>query len=207
MNLRNEVRKLRELVAQLPAPPELPLLAVVKAERGTPAGNDATARVLARHRGLIVRHCERVCMAGFELDDLIQEAQCAGLEAVRYFKPERGYKFAPYLMNCVRWRVWKWLNERKPLPQEGAEEDLNIEPAADRWTGQEVRDRLDRALAELDPLTAQVVRLAHGIGPEKPLSFLMIGRRLRMRQKDVERRYAEALAYLKDEAAAGTLAA
>ena len=171
-----------------------------------PLGREAADRVLARHRGLVVRHCERACMAGFELDDLIQEGQCTGLEAIKYFNADRGCKFNTYLMDCVRRRVWKWLNERKPLPQEGVEEELDIEPAEDRTGRQDARDRLDRALAELDPLTAQVVRLANGIEPEKPLSFLMIGRRLRLPTKDVERRHREALEYVKDEAAAGTLA-
>src|SRR5262245_26438320 len=114
---------------------EQQLLAVARAAGpGTDAWADAAGRGLGRHRGLIVQVCQRAVMDGFEIDDAIQEAYIAGLDAVKYYRAEKGFKFSTYLLDSVRRRVWKWRSERKwiPLPQEndgGEETEKELLPA------------------------------------------------------------------------------
>jgi RNA polymerase sigma factor (sigma-70 family) len=187
---------------------ELQLLAVAKEQRGTTVGNDAAARVLARHRGLLVNWCEFVIIGGFDLDDLLQECHRAGLDAIRYFKPEKRFKFSTYLMDCVRRAVARYMKDRRaqPLKQEGEDESLDMCPATDRGRGERNRADLAAVLGELDEVSAQVIQLRHGVGVTREYTFHGIAARLKIPAKEAERRYTEGMNYLRDEAAADALA-
>ena len=53
---------------------------------------------------------------GFEHDDLIQEGLLAALDAIRYFRVERGYLFTTYAADCARRRIWRYLHMPRARP-------------------------------------------------------------------------------------------
>jgi RNA polymerase sigma factor (sigma-70 family) len=195
---------------------ELELLVLAKAERFTPAGRDAAGRILELHHGLIVRLCERMLMDGYEIDDMLQEANMGGLEAIRYYDPAklnpktgRSYCFSTYLADCVRRRVFKWRNSdrQKPLPQEGhCGEDVDSPSplltavGREQDTSAEQSEKLADVLEVLDDTAAKVVRLHHGLTIDKPMTFHQICVRLKIPAKKVEAIYNAAIIRLQAEA-------
>jgi DNA-directed RNA polymerase sigma subunit (sigma70/sigma32) len=88
------------------------------------------------------------------------------------------------------------------LPQEGVDEDKTLDLTPDRENpGNERRTALDALLGELDPVSAEVVRLRDGLGIEgKATPWSHIANRLGIRMKDAQIRYTEAVAYMRYEA-------
>jgi DNA-directed RNA polymerase sigma subunit (sigma70/sigma32) len=87
---------------------ELDLIKLAQLHPQSPAGREAAGKVLENNRGLILQWCHLLALAGFDLDDMIQESYMAGLEAIRYFRTDRGYQFNSYLKCCVLRRLAKW---------------------------------------------------------------------------------------------------
>jgi RNA polymerase sigma factor (sigma-70 family) len=187
---------------------ERALIALAQADPKSSAGREAAGLVLGIHRGLIVRLCGQMLLDGYELDDLIQEANIAGLEAIRYFRPERGFQFSTYLADCVRRRVFRQRNtvKQRPLPQEGesvpgTDSALSAVPQIDQSAGREdAAGTVEDLLEVLDPLAAAVVRLHSGVGDVAGLSFTQVGKRLGMTWKAATVLYEKAVARLRCEA-------
>lgn len=145
---------------------------------------EAAGRVLAAHRGLIVQWCNQMVMSGFDLDDMIQEANIAGLDAIKWYDRDRGFEFSTYLKQCVRNRLGKWRSDRRqiPLPQEGADEGLDlvadVEAVDQEWLAGEME--------KLTPMERQVLELKFGLAGGGALETDEIGRRLGMGAQRVE---------------------
>lgn len=117
---------------------------------------------------------------GVTLEDLQQECYFAFLDAVRAYKPEKGFRFTSYLSRHAknRFRICMGLIRSTPLscasslnapigedgetesgdllPDEQAEAELK---AVDNATEQEYfREHLEAALADLAPIQAAVIR-------------------------------------------------
>lgn len=159
-------------------------LATAKADPQTGPGRAAIARILARHRGLIVRWCNRLALGGFDLDDMIQEAHLAGMDAIKWFDPAKGFKFSTYLKRCVLNRLAKWRADRRqvPLPQEGEDESLDLVAAHEAVDP----SFLARAMAELSPLEKQVLSLKFGLSGGGAMETGDVGRRLGLSRETVE---------------------
>lgn len=142
-------------------------LAVAKANPKSKEGREAADRILAANRGLIIRLCNGLMMDGYELDDMVQEGNLAGLEAIKYFDAAKGYQFSTYLADCVRRRVAHWRNDRRqiPLPQEGANINMDALPCPEPSTV--IQDQL----AKLLPLERLALELRYGLngGGELPI--------------------------------------
>ncbi|HYE77970.1 MAG TPA: sigma-70 family RNA polymerase sigma factor [bacterium] len=151
-------------------------LALAKAEPKSPAGRAAAGRVLTAHRGLIKQLCLGMVRAGYELDDLIQEAHLAGLDALRYFDPARGVQFQTYLAECVRRRLGGMLGDRRqrPLPQEGEDETPDLLAAIEAVD----RTWLAGVLEKLPPLERAALELKYGLQGGGELTTGEVGKRL-----------------------------
>jgi len=159
-------------------------LAIAKSEPRTQAGQDAAARVLAVHRGLIVRLCNQFLMDGYDMDDFIQEAHLACLEAIRYYDPAKlnpktgvAYLFTTYLADCVRRRIAKWRDDRRqrPLPQEGAKETLDLCTAP---TTSVDRSWLEEQMASMPAMERLAIELRYGMTGGGEMTIHQVANRL-----------------------------
>lgn len=169
---------------------------IARAQAGDAA---AAGRVLAAHRGLIVRWCKQMIEPGLDFDDAMQEAHVAGMAAIRWFKPGRGCKFPSYLKRCVRNRLAMWRRDRRQLPflqrplSKPGEED-QTEPIATPPPDNLVLMPMVRNLSKRD---RRILELRYGLGGGGPLGVVTVGRLLHLSAAEVKRVEAEALADLR----------
>jgi len=119
-----------------------------------------------------------------ELDDLVQEGLLAVVGAVRWFDPERGFRFSTYAGDCIRRRMARYMGKRgvQPLPQEPARVRgvSALESIPERRRPQvDLARELDSLLTALDPRSRLIVAMRYGIDGQAS-SIRMIGQRLGM---------------------------
>lgn len=158
----------------------------------------AAGRVLAAHRGLIVQWCRQMVEPGLDLDDMIQEAHVAGMSAIRWYKPGRGWKFPSYLKVCVRNRLAVWRRDRRQRPL-GADDDTP------EGTAPMAPDNLQilPMMRNLSKRDRKVLELRFGLTGGGPLGVGTVGRLLKLKPAEVKRIEAEALADLRYMAGPG----
>lgn len=147
--------------------------------RAQAGDKDAQGQVLERHRGLMVQWCNQMVMAGFDLDDMIQECCIAGLDAIKYYKADTGFAFTTYLKRCCRNRLAKWRDDKRqrPLPQEGEEDGRD---GLDKLPAHEAVDMdwLREAMEKLTPLEREVLTLKYGLSGGGTLDAGAVANRL-----------------------------
>lgn len=160
-------------------------------KRAKAGDREAAGRVLEAHRGMIVRWCNEMVEPGLELDDMIQEAFLAGLDAIRWFKPERGYVFLTYLKRCVRNRLATWRKDRRQRPLAlDADESDSMEGLAVVPPDNLVLLPMLRNLSKRD---RRVIELRFGLTGGGELGVESVRRRLGRSAADIKRIEAEAL--------------
>lgn len=147
------------------------------------AGDRAAAgELLARHNGLMVQWCEERLRPGVEMDDLLQEARMAGLDAIRWFKPGKATRISSYLKVCVSRRLARYLNPRKPRP-------TLVQPmdGSDRDEVEALPPVIDRdLLAALQALTKgerTAVGLKWGLDGGGERSVVAVAQRMNVKQR------------------------
>jgi RNA polymerase sporulation-specific sigma factor len=172
---------------------------IAKAQAGD---RDAAGRVLAAHRGLIVQWCNDLVQPGLELDDMIQEAHLAGLSAIRWFRPRRGFQFSTYLKRCVCNRLATWRQDRRQRPTaQEPEEDGTLELLAELDSHDNfVVMQMVRSLSKRD---RTVLDLRFGLSGGGPLGPVTVARRLGISEAHVRQIEVEAKADLRFMAGPG----
>lgn len=138
--------------------------------------------------------------AGVEVDDLVQEAQFAFLDALRWFDESKGYQFTTYLADCVRRRLGRYLSDpkKKPLPQElpnsSGESPIDSLPSADPATVGRVAD----LLASLSPAEQLLFAVRYGLGGLSPSHVLDAARSLGVPQSFVRTIESSGVGKLRD---------
>jgi DNA-directed RNA polymerase specialized sigma24 family protein len=137
--------------------------------------SDAAGRVLLAHQGLIVKTCESYLLPGYEIDDLMQVAYMAGLDAIKWFKPELGFQFNTYLMSAVRKRLSRWRDDRRQRPFAGYDDATLTKSEVPETT-----------LTVLTPLEFEVLASFHGLERSRSKSST-IAVRFEMSKETIER--------------------
>lgn len=164
--------------------------------RAKAGDHEAAGRVLAAHRGLIVKLSNLMIQPGIDLDDMIQEAHVAGLSAIRWYKPRRGYKFATYLKRCVLNRLGTWRQDRR---QRALAQESEEGTALDLLTELNGHDNFELLpmLRNLSKRDRKVLELRFGLTGGGALGPVSVARRLGVSEAKVRQVEEEAKADLR----------
>lgn len=139
----------------------------------SPPGVDATA-----HLRLAVKVASRYRrigeLAGFEWEDLVQEANIGLLQAVRNFDPDRCLQFSTLAYRMIRYRLLRIMKtplrridkfKIEALPDE---DRLTDDQAAEAGEVEVDRAALARLLARLNPADLEIIEARFGLGGAAP---------------------------------------
>ena len=167
----------------------------------SPRGVDATD-----HLRLAVKVASRYKrigeMAGFEWEDLVQEAHIGLLQAVRTFDPDRGLEFSTLAYRMIRYRLLRVM--KTPLRRV---DKLKVEalPVDDRLTDEQAaragerdmdRAALARLLGRLNPADLEMIRARFGLDGDPPRSAMELAARYHVSRQRIYQRLEHGLAEL-----------
>jgi RNA polymerase sigma factor (sigma-70 family) len=176
------------------------------------AGLAARDELVAESLGLVKKIAVRFARTapGVDLDDLIQEATLAFLDAMRWYRFEKGL-FHTYAGVAIKNRLFEYLSRpgNRPLTQESdAETDcddggsasgrmLDTIPQPPPRLPDDVAEQLDAALAVLAPTERLIVVMREGLGGASPSLFSDIANAVGLTTAATMKLYKDAIKRLK----------
>jgi RNA polymerase sigma factor (sigma-70 family) len=141
-------------------------------------------------------------IAGFEWDDLVQEAHIGLLQAVRDFDPGLGLEFSTLAYQMIRYRLLRVLKtplrrvdrlKRQQLP---VDDHLTDEQAVQASALEVDRAAMAALLARLSPKDLEVIRARFGLGMNPPQKLEELAVQYRVSKQRMHQRVQHALAEL-----------
>jgi RNA polymerase sigma factor (sigma-70 family) len=129
----------------------------------------ALTRGLVKQTALQFARDKRYSYVHIELDDMIQEGYMAVMDAAKYFQASKGWQFSTYAGDCIRRRLWRFVNSRavQPWTQEDWDREsdgpLDLIPARGPSPLETAMEDLTKLLRRLPPLQRAVVRKRFGL--------------------------------------------
>ncbi|MBQ8344876.1 MAG: sigma-70 family RNA polymerase sigma factor, partial [Clostridia bacterium] len=170
-------------------------------------GEDEEARqLLIEHNlRLVVYIAKRFENTGAGIEDLVSIGTIGLIKAINTFRPDKNIKLATYASRCIENEILMYL--RKSV---GMRAEVSIdEPLNTDWDGNELllsdilgseddglsaeiermeeRERVRRAVMELNPREREIIELRYGMGGKKELTQKEVAERLGISQSYISR--------------------
>lgn len=129
---------------------------------------------------------------GVEMDDLVQEGSLGLLDAIRYFNYQKGFQFSTYAGDCIRRRIFKYVEDPKTRWGQDPDDDLDLNEVLEDEPDEGVEEQfaaLRANLARLHQTDRYVIEARCGYGPDGVQSWQAIASKLGLKQKIVKAIY------------------
>jgi RNA polymerase sporulation-specific sigma factor len=178
---------------------------------------DARQRLIEHNLRLVVYIAKRFENTGVGIEDLVSIGTIGLIKAINTFRSDKNIKLATYASRCIENEILMYLRKHS-----GTRVEISIdEPLNTDWDGNELllsdilgndedsvsaeleqmeeRERIRRAVSDLDPREREIIELRYGMGGKKELTQKEIADKLGISQSYISRLEKKIIAKLKDE--------
>jgi len=180
--------------------------------------DEEASKILIEHNlRLVVYIAKRFENTGAGLEDLVSIGTIGLIKAINTFRPEKNIKLATYASRCIENEILMYIRKSS-----GTKSEVSIdEPLNTDWDGNELllsdilgsdedsvsyeieqaeeRERIRRAVAELDPREREIIELRYGMGGHKELTQKEVADRLGISQSYISRLEKKIISRLRSE--------
>ena len=175
-------------------------------------------QILIEHNlRLVVYIAKRFENTGTGIEDLVSIGTIGLIKAINTFNPEKNIKLATYASRCIENEILMYIRKFS-----GTRAEISIdEPLNTDWDGNELllsdilgsdedsvvdeieameeRERIRRAVAELDPREREIIELRYGMAGQKELTQKEVADRLGISQSYISRLEKKIISRLREE--------
>jgi len=180
--------------------------------------DDGARQILIEHNlRLVVYIAKRFENTGTGLEDLVSIGTIGLIKAINTFRADKNIKLATYASRCIENEILMYIRKSS-----GTKSEVSIdEPLNTDWDGNELllsdilgsdedsvsyeieqaeeRERIRRAVAELDPREREIIELRYGMGGHKELTQKEVADRLGISQSYISRLEKKIISRLRSE--------
>ena len=180
--------------------------------------DEEAAQVLIEHNlRLVVYIAKRFENTGAGLEDLVSIGTIGLIKAINTFRADKNIKLATYASRCIENEILMYIRKSS-----GSKAEISIdEPLNTDWDGNELllsdilgseedsvsfeieqaeeRERIRRAVADLDPREREIIELRYGMGGGKELTQKEVADRLGISQSYISRLEKKIISRLREE--------
>ena len=175
-------------------------------------------QILIEHNlRLVVYIAKRFENTGTGIEDLVSIGTIGLIKAINTFNPEKNIKLATYASRCIENEILMYIRKFS-----GTRAEISIdEPLNTDWDGNELllsdilgsdedsvvdeieameeRERIRRAVADLDPREREIIELRYGMAGQKELTQKEVADRLGISQSYISRLEKKIISRLREE--------
>ena len=182
-----------------------------------PYDEEARQLLIEHNLRLVVYIAKRFENTGASVEDLVSIGSIGLIKAINTFRSDKNIKLATYASRCIENEILMYLRKHS-----GARAEVSIdEPLNTDWDGNELllsdilgndeetvasqleqieeRDRIRRAVAELNKREREIIELRYGMGGERELTQKEVADRLGISQSYISRLEKKIIAKLRQE--------
>ena len=180
--------------------------------------DEEASKILIEHNlRLVVYIAKRFENTGAGLEDLVSIGTIGLIKAINTFRADKNIKLATYASRCIENEILMYIRKSS-----GTKAEVSIdEPLNTDWDGNELllsdilgsdedsvsyeieqaeeRERIRRAVAELDPREREIIELRYGMGGHKELTQKEVADRLGISQSYISRLEKKIISRLRSE--------
>jgi len=180
--------------------------------------DEEASKILIEHNlRLVVYIAKRFENTGAGLEDLVSIGTIGLIKAINTFRADKNIKLATYASRCIENEILMYIRKSS-----GTKSEVSIdEPLNTDWDGNELllsdilgsdedsvsyeieqaeeRERIRRAVAELDPREREIIELRYGMGGHKELTQKEVADRLGISQSYISRLEKKIISRLRSE--------
>ena len=180
--------------------------------------DESAAQILVeRNLRLVVYIAKRFENTGTGIEDLVSIGTIGLIKAINTFNPEKNIKLATYASRCIENEILMYIRKFS-----GTRAEISIdEPLNTDWDGNELllsdilgseedsvvdeieameeRERIRRAVADLDPREKEIIELRYGMSGQKELTQKEVADRLGISQSYISRLEKKIISRLREE--------
>ncbi len=180
--------------------------------------DEGARQLLIEHNlRLVVYIAKRFENTGAGIEDLVSIGSIGLIKAINTFRADKNIKLATYASRCIENEILMYLRKHS-----GVRAEVSIdEPLNTDWDGNELllsdilgndedtvatqfeqleeRERIRRAVAELDGREREIIELRYGMGGKRELTQKEVADRLGISQSYISRLEKKIIARLRDE--------
>ena len=180
--------------------------------------DESARQLLIEHNlRLVVYIAKRFENTGAGIEDLVSIGSIGLIKAINTFRADKNIKLATYASRCIENEILMYLRKHSGTRAEvSIDEPLNTdwdgnelllsdvlgndeETVASRLEQIEERDRIRRAVSELDAREREIIELRYGMGGRQELTQKEVADRLGISQSYISRLEKKIIAKLKEE--------
>ena len=182
-----------------------------------PYDEEARQLLIEHNLRLVVYIAKRFENTGAGIEDLVSIGSIGLIKAINTFRADKNIKLATYASRCIENEILMYLRKHS-----GTRAEVSIdEPLNTDWDGNELllsdilgndedtvasqleqleeRDRIRRAVSELEAREREIIELRYGMGGRRELTQKEVADRLGISQSYISRLEKKIIAKLKDE--------
>ena len=182
-----------------------------------PYDEEARQLLIEHNLRLVVYIAKRFENTGAGVEDLVSIGSIGLIKAINTFRSDKNIKLATYASRCIENEILMYLRKHS-----GVKAEISIdEPLNTDWDGNELllsdilgndedsvsaeleqmeeRERIRRAVSDLDPREREIIELRYGMGGKKELTQKEIADKLGISQSYISRLEKKIIAKLKEE--------
>ena len=182
-----------------------------------PYDEEARQLLIEHNLRLVVYIAKRFENTGAGIEDLVSIGSIGLIKAINTFRADKNIKLATYASRCIENEILMYLRKHS-----GTRAEVSIdEPLNTDWDGNELllsdilgndedtvasqleqleeRDRIRRAVSELEVREREIIELRYGMGGRRELTQKEVADRLGISQSYISRLEKKIIAKLKDE--------
>ncbi|MBQ8849412.1 MAG: RNA polymerase sporulation sigma factor SigE [Clostridia bacterium] len=182
-----------------------------------PYDEEARQLLIEHNLRLVVYIAKRFENTGAGIEDLVSIGSIGLIKAINTFRADKNIKLATYASRCIENEILMYLRKHS-----GTKAEVSIdEPLNTDWDGNELllsdilgndeetvasqleqmeeRDRIRRAVSELEEREREIIELRYGMGGKRELTQKEVADRLGISQSYISRLEKKIIAKLKDE--------
>jgi len=182
-----------------------------------PYDEEARQLLIEHNLRLVVYIAKRFENTGAGIEDLVSIGSIGLIKAINTFRADKNIKLATYASRCIENEILMYLRKHS-----GVRAEVSIdEPLNTDWDGNELllsdilgndedtvafeieqmeeRQRIRRAVSELEPREREIIELRYGMGGRKELTQKEIADKLGISQSYISRLEKKIIAKLKEE--------
>lgn len=180
--------------------------------------DESAAQILVeRNLRLVVYIAKRFENTGTGIEDLVSIGTIGLIKAINTFNPDKNIKLATYASRCIENEILMYIRKFS-----GTRAEISIdEPLNTDWDGNELllsdilgseedsvvdeieameeRERIRRAVADLDPREREIIELRYGMSGQKELTQKEVADRLGISQSYISRLEKKIISRLREE--------
>lgn len=180
--------------------------------------DESAAQILVeRNLRLVVYIAKRFENTGTGIEDLVSIGTIGLIKAINTFNPDKNIKLATYASRCIENEILMYIRKFS-----GTRAEISIdEPLNTDWDGNELllsdilgseedsvvdeieameeRERIRRAVADLDPREKEIIELRYGMAGQKELTQKEVADKLGISQSYISRLEKKIISRLREE--------